>query len=486
MSFARPHRLIRTASFGLALLYAVLFATSAVLLGVIVYWTVQTSMDQQLAARIDAEIVLLGGELKESPEELIREVQERVTFFDTLEYGLTDADGKQLAGDLPVPATLGWSDVAFPNKQLGKAPNSLRVKSVVLDNGFRLAVGDDLGPKEDIRRAFLYALGWALLAFLILTLAGGVLLSSVFLRRVDAIVRTVEAIIEGDLNSRVPLRGTGDNFDRLSTSLNRMLDRIQLLMESLSQVSNDIAHALRTPLGRLRQKLEEARASSRTIPRATTTIDAALVETDNILETFSALLRIAQIESATRTAGFSEVDLSKLFETVSEAYSAAAEDQGKNLTTSIAPSLICWGDGDLLSEMMANIIDNAIRHTPPGSHIEVSLENRCSQFVAKVADDGSGVPEADRERILRRFYRLESSISTPGNGLGLSLVAAVAELHRMELSVADNSPGLSITIAFDPILSDPRAEGRPSIKGQLPTDQGIKYAAPNPTHKLAL
>ncbi len=475
MSFGRRFRLIRNASFGLALLYAILFAASAVILGFIVYWTVQASIDQQLAARIDAEIVLLRGELKEGPDELVREVQERVTFFDTLEYGLADADGKELVGNLPMPATLGWSDVALPNKQAPNSSDHLRVELVVLDNGFRLAVGDELGPKEDIRRAFLYALGWALLAFLILTLAGGVLLSSVFLRRVDAVVRTVEAIIEGDLNSRVPLRGTYDNFDRLSASLNRMLDRIQLLMESLSQVSNDIAHALRTPLGRLRQKLEEARASSRVNAKAARMIDAALIETDNILETFSALLRIAQIESGTRTAGFCELDLSALFETISEAYSAGAEDQGKTLTTNIAPSIRYWGDRDLLSEMVANIIDNAIRHTPQGSHIEVSLADRGSQLMASVSDNGPGVPEGARASILRRFYRLDSSINTPGVGLGLPLVAAVAELHGMRLTVGDNAPGLSVTIVFEPRFSDPRAGARRSISEVWKTEQ--RYSA---------
>src|SRR4029078_12629850 len=181
---------------------------------------------------------------------------------------------------------------------------------------YRLVVGDDLGSKDDIRRAFLGAFGWALLAFLVLTLAAGALLSSAFLRRVDAIARTAEAIIDGDLGSRVPLRGTNDNFVRLSATLNRMLDQIQLLMESLSQVSNDIAHALRTPLGRLRQRLEVAAATSGAHSKCAKTIDAALDETDNILDTFSALLGIAQIESGTRTAGFREADIINPFKTV--------------------------------------------------------------------------------------------------------------------------------------------------------------------------
>jgi signal transduction histidine kinase len=453
MSLGPPARLLRTASFGLALLYAGLFAGSVLILGFIVYWTVQSSMDKQLTARIDAEIELLKGELRsEGPDELVEQVQRHINFIDSLEYALADASGNTLAGNLAfMPTKLGWNDIAFSRG--GKDPSYYRVESVLLDNGYRLAVADDLGPQNDIRRAFLDALGWALLAFLMLSLVGGILMSAVFLRRVDAIARTAEAIIEGDLSSRVPLRGTRDNFDRLSASLNRMLDRIQLLMESLSQVSNDIAHALRTPLGRLRQKLEAARAAS----NGTTTmaIDAALGETDDILDTFSALLRIAQIESGTRTAGFREVDLSRVFENVTDAYSAAAEDQGQIVTAKIAPSLKFWGDEDLLSELLGNLLDNSIRHTPQGTHIEVSLGDFGSHFAATVADNGPGVPETERERIFRRFYRLERSNSTHGNGLGLSLVTAVAELHGMKLTASDNAPGLRMTLTFDPFLAAP-------------------------------
>ena len=467
MSFGRPYRLMRTASFGLALLYAVLFAMSAIVLGLVVYWAVQSSMDRQLTARIDAEIELLRGELQsEGAGELVREVEERVNFFDAFEYALDDANGKRLAGNLPLASTpvgLGWSDVAIPNPQSANDAHRFRVESVLLDNGFRLAVGDDLGPQEDIRRAFLDTLGWALLAFVLLTLAGGFVLSSVFLRRVDAIAHTVEAIIDGDLHSRVPLRGTNDNFDRLSAGLNRMLDRIQLLMDSLSQVSNDIAHALRTPLGRLRQKLEAARATYHPNSGGIETIDAALAEADDILDTFSALLRIAQIESGSRTAGFREIDLSQLIETVTEAYSVAAEDQGKRITTKIASSVRCRGDPDLIAEMLANLLDNAIRYTVPGARIEVSLANCRSQIAISVADDGPGIPEIEREHIFRRFYRLETNGGIPGHGLGLALVAAVAELHKMEISVTDNMPGLRMTMTFDPILVDARTlDGTPS------------------------
>ena len=450
MSFALLPRVVRTASFGLAVLYALLFAASGLILGVIVYLTVQASLDRQMASRIDADISLLQQEFRsEGLQELLSEVQERTTYFHALEYLVVDMKGNRLVGNLPmVSPRVGWEDVVDPT---AKAPETreFRVRSVLLPGGILLSVGDDLAPIREIQAAFLEAFGWALAAFLILAVTGGLLLSRAFLQRLDAITHTAEAIIGGELQSRIQLRGTNDNFDRLSSTLNRMLDRIQVLMESLSQVSNDIAHALRTPLGRLRQKLETARLSAESNSKCENAIDAAVVETENILDTFSALLRIAQIEAATRSAGFGEVDLSRLFETVVDAYVAAAEDQGKAVSANIAPAIKTWGDRDLLTEMLASLLDNAITHTPPGAHIEVSLQNGGSLVTASVADDGHGVPPAERDRIFRRFYRLERSIRIPGNGLGLSMVAAVAELHGIELSTGDNGPGLRIALTFE-------------------------------------
>jgi signal transduction histidine kinase len=450
MSFALLPRIIRTAGFGLAIVYALLFATSGLIVGIVVYWTVAASLERQMAARIDAEVELLQQEYRsEGLQELVDEVSERTTYFHALEYLVLDADSRRLVGNLPeIPVGVGWSDVSIPPDAKVNSGRQFRVRSVVLADGVRLAVGDELGPIEDIQSAFLEALGWALLAFLILSVSGGLLISRQFLQRVDAFTRTAEAVIGGELGSRVPLRGTRDNFDRLAHTLNRMLDRIQELMESLSQVSNDIAHALRTPLSRLRQKLERARASVGANSESERAIDAAAAETETILDTFSALLRIAQIEAGTRTAGFRQFDLSEIFQTVTEAYATAAEDQGKAIIAQITPSIRSWGDKDLLTEMLANLLDNAITHTPAGAQIEVSLVNGGSLAVGSVADDGPGIPLADRGRIFRRFYRLERSMRTPGSGLGLSMVAAVADLHGVRLSVDDNRPGLRMTMTF--------------------------------------
>jgi signal transduction histidine kinase len=449
MLFERLLRTMRTASFKLAALYAALFSASVLILGAVIYLTVQASLDRQLRGRVDAEISLLQQEFRsEGLQELVKEVDERTAYFPALSYLVLDRNGNRLTGNLPkMPKALGWSDDETEDTQ-GSGEKQFRVRSVVLGDGVRLAVGDDLKSSEQIHEALLGGLGSVLLVFLLLTLSGGLLLSRGFLSRVDAITQTAEAIIEGKLSRRVPLRGTDDHFDRLSRTLNHMLDRINALMQSLSHVSAEIAHALRTPLGRLRQKLEVARADARRNGDNETLIDAAIMETDTILDTFSALLRIAQIEAATRYRGFRQLNLSALFNTVADAYCTAAEDEGKQLVAEIEPDLLSWGDRDLLAEMLAALLDNAIRHTPSGTRIELTLQKRGSKIIAGVCDSGPGVPVEERENVLRRFYRLEGGTTTPGNGLGLALVAAVAELHAIELQVGDNDPGLRMTLAF--------------------------------------
>jgi signal transduction histidine kinase len=452
---------MRTASFGLAILYALVLTVSALSLGIVVYWYVQTSLERQMISRIDAEFDLLQEELRsEGLQELITEVQERTQYFHALEYSVVDPNGNTLVGNLPVAAAgADWADVTLPPNRLGGTGRTFKVRSTTLDDGVRLSVGDDLRPMEEIKDAFLQALGWALAGFVVLSVAGGLLLSRAFLQRLDTITLTAEAIIGGNLRSRVPLRGTNDNFDRLSATLNQMLDRIHVLMESLSQVSADIAHALRTPLGRLGQKLEVARSRATPNSECERAIDAAFSETEHILETFSALLRIAELEAATRSAGFAEVDLSKLFERVAEAYVPVAEDQGKEIAVKIAPSIKAWGDKDLLTEMLANLLDNAITHTAAGSHIEVCLTNGLNQVMASVADDGPGIPCEERARIFKPFVRLERSLHTPGSGLGLSLVAAVADLHSVKLIAEDNHPGLRMTMEFETLHDSCDANG---------------------------
>src|SRR5215510_9397684 len=449
MSFVLLTRMVRTASFGLAVLYALLFATSVAILGIVFFLTVATSLNRQITTRIDEEIALLQQELKsEGKDALVAEVQERTNVFPALDYLLLDANGNRLAGDLSsMPSVVGWTDVSEPRGNRADPPRKIRIRNVALDQGLRLAVGDDLAPIENIRTALFEALGWLLLAVPLLSLAGGLALSFGFLQREDAMASTADVIIAGDLSQRIPTRGTNDNFDRLSATLNLMLDRIQALMESLRQVSNDIAHSLKTPLGHLRQKLRSARATNGL--KCKKAIDDAMAETENLLETFSALLRIAHIEAGTRRAGFGQIEISRLLANLGEAYTAAAEREGKSISVNVAPKITILGDKTLLTEMLSNLLDNALRHTPRGTNIEISLAQNGSGAVAFVADDGPGVPAEDRDLIFRRFYRTAPSAKIPGHGLGLSLAAAVADLHGIALSAEDNAPGLRMRIGFN-------------------------------------
>ena len=296
------------------------------------------------------------------------------------------------------------------------------------------------------------ALTWLLPAFLLLSMGGGLLLSRGFLRRIDGITRTAAAIIGGDLSQRVPLRGTNDDLDRLSGTLNQMLNRITKILDSLRQVSNDIAHDLRTPLTRLRHKLEEAQALPAG-PEQISAIESSIAVTDEILDTFTALLRIAQVEAGTQRAGFQTVDLSEIFENVAHAFDAAADAEGKTLVSKVQAGLVIKGDKELLTQMLANLLENAIRHTRAKSRIEIKLARDASGLLGSIEDDGPGVPAEEHENIFRRFYRLERSRTTSGSGLGLAIVAAIANLHNIRLTMADRSPGLSVTMRFDATFS---------------------------------
>jgi signal transduction histidine kinase len=336
---------------------------------------------------------------------------------------------------------------------------------------------DDVEREKVFQRAIMSAFAWFLVVVVTLAIAGGIIISVSVLARIDSITRTAEAIIEGDLDRRVPLRGVADDIDRLASTLNRMLDRISLLLGVLRQVSRHIAHDLRTPLGRLRQGLEDARTKAVRAADYERAIDRAVAETDEILATFAALLRIAQIESGTRRAGFGGVNLSALALQIADSYLPVAEDAGKQLKLSIMPDVQVIGDRELLTQMLVNLIENAIRHTRNGAQILVELLGGRRPALI-VSDNGPGMPENERRRIESRSYRKEHGEKAGGSGLGLALVAAVSDLHHAELKFSDCRPGLSVCIAFaEPKQSDSMTEMpssgeaawqlAPSLRGRL-------------------
>jgi signal transduction histidine kinase len=443
-------RLFRTASFRLAALYVALFALSALILGAAVFLAARSALEQQTSARLQTEAVFLRDEFRTGGlDRLVASVHARGRGASALDYLLQDSNGLHLAGEMPTTPALrpGWTtiDVADAREDGGR-PERVRALVSDLGGGLLLAVGDDIGRIAQVEEAIATAFLWTVGLAAVLGIGGGALLSRTFLARVDGIARTAEAIISGDLGRRVPVRGANDDLDRLAATLNRMLDRIGVLMESLRQVSSDVAHDLRTPLSRLLQGLEYARTHARSVSDYEAAVEGAMREAEGLLGTFSALLRIAQVEGAPR-AGFRAVDLSAVAESVVDAYRPDAEEAGHRLAADIAPGCIVDGDEELLTQAVANLVENALRHTPGGTRIQVRLfRDRDAAETLTVQDDGPGVATHDAPRLTRRFYRGERSRTTSGNGLGLSLVAAVAELHRAELRLKDAGPGLCVSL----------------------------------------
>jgi signal transduction histidine kinase len=446
-------RLLRVASFRFAAFYVAVFAGSALVLGIAVFFEARSALQQQMAARIETEVAFLEVEFQsEGLAHLIEIVRKRGQGASALDYLVQDQAGSHLAGEVPATPGLtpGWTRIEVPQaSEDGGRPERVRALVSDLGGGVLLAVGGDLRQVDDLEKAIATAFLWTIGLAAMLGIVGGVLLSRAFLRRVDAISRTAEAIIGGDLTRRVPTHGTGDDLDRLAGTLNHMLDRIGILMESLRQVSSDVAHDLRTPLTRLYQRLEDARAHAQSMTDYETAIAAAIGEAQRLLDIFSALLRIAEVEGSSSRAGVTDVDLTAVAETVADAYRPDAEEAGHTLTAAIGQGVVVSGDKELLTQALANLVENALRHTPPGTRIDVRLEGSSATGARlSVEDDGPGVAEADLRHLTDRFYRGESSRTTPGNGLGLSLVSAVAELHGATLDLNVMKPGLRVNLSF--------------------------------------
>ena len=368
-------------------------------------------------------------------------------------YLLQDRSGTRLAGNLPVMSPkVGEQIITGPQPPSGSleegGERSIIGTGAFLNSNLFVFAGRDLSIANDSEEDVLHAFGWVLGGTLVFALAGGIFLSQSFLGRMDAITRTCRAIMAGRLTDRIPERGTRDELDQLVLVINAMLDRIETLMENVKQISSDIAHDLRTPLTRLRHHLELARNESATVQDYAQAVDRAISDSDNILSVFAALLRIGQIEGRSDPVALSYVSLSALLQQLVEVYRPAAEDAGYTLNDSIDPMIVMQGDRELLTQMFANLIENAMAHTPRGTLISVELHKLEGRPVAIVNDSGPGVPVGDREKVLRRFYRLERARSRPGSGLGLSLVAAIADYHKASLTLEDNAPGLKAVIVF--------------------------------------
>ncbi len=394
----RLPRFARTIAFKLALVQAALFAVSAAVLFAAVYVNLAGYARSQLRASIAAEFAPVAEErASDGLDEVVGTIAARVHTggSEGFRYYLAGTDGRRLAGTLP-PGVLGpgWQDVpasAVPPAG-SRRSQPLEAYGEVLPTGEFLAVARDIGDVVHIKEQVVRSFGLASALTLSLAILGGVLTSLGTLRRVEAINAITRGIMEGDLGRRAPLRGTDDEFDRLAANTNAMLDRIQLLMEGLRQVSNDIAHDLRTPLTHLGQRLEAARNGPRTAEAYEAAIEAASGDVDTILRVFASLLRIAQVEAGTRRSGFADLDLSGLAASLAETFGPVAEDAGQTLAAAVAPGLRLHGDRDLLTQMLANLVENAIRHAGAGARITLSLRRDADRFAARGRRHGAGHP----------------------------------------------------------------------------------------------
>lgn len=443
---------VRSATFRLTAAYVVLFTVSVGALAALTWFLVVSRLDLEFRNHIRADTLTLVAEFAAGgPKQLLHAISERQhnRTVGGLAYTVLDPRGTTLTGIAHRRnCGAGWFDVVGPPD--GDEPSGemerLALLATPLPKGYCLIVGDDFGKVRGVGTLVLRTFGWVLLVSLSLAVAGGLLLSSRFLKRIDIINRTAEAIIEGDIRKRIPRRAAPDDLDRLAATLNRMLDRTNDLMDSLRHVTSDIAHDLRTPLGRLRNQLEDAKAHAGTPEAFRASADKAIADVDGLLGIFSAILRITQIESGSRRAGFKPLSLSVVVQDVCESFADSIEEGGKTLVTDLTPDIYTFGDQELVVQALINLIENATTYTPPGSTVTVGLKHCGDGVCLSVADNGLGVSESDRARIFERFVRLETSRSTAGNGLGLSIVAAVAELHGGTVAARDNHPGLRMEL----------------------------------------
>lgn len=450
--------MFRSTGLRLAALYTAAFALAVIVLGVLILGATRAALAREFDVRIGAEAEALVREYRtEGLQGVVQAVRERDATPGSLAYGLQAASGQPIVGRLAgVRAPPGFSilNVEQPDEE----PEPVRILSTVLPDGGRLLLGEDRERISVLDDVLLRGFGAALVGVVLLGVAGGYLLNRDLHRRLAAISGTAEAIIDGDLSRRVPRRGSGDDLDRLAATINRMLDRISALMDSLRQVSSDVAHDLRTPLTRLRQRLESSLGDIDPGSHAVT-LEAALDDLDAILATFAALLRISQIEGGARRAAFRQVDIWEVAATVAEAFAPSAEEQGHVLELEGSGPVVIVGDRELLTQMLVNLVENAIVHTARGARIRIRVRLFEGEGEIAVLDDGPGVPADERERLFDRFYRLERSRSTAGSGLGLALVAAVARLHQARAVLLDAGPGLEARVTFaggaEPTLRNP-------------------------------
>lgn len=437
--------------------FAALFALSVVGLVTVLYFTLVSELESSIRKHVD-EIsdTLKAIDRQQGFDDLVAVVTEEaesVRDFDSI-FLLRGNDGAVRAGNVPnVRLFSGWGELDRAWLPMvaskGNPDDRFFAKWTEVSKGHLLVGGSDREIRE-VRRILLHGLGWGLVATVLLAVGSATYLARRAQQKIDVFATTLSKVSRGNIAERVPVTASGDDLDHVATQINATLAHLQKLIENVNQASSDIAHDLKKPIGRLRRRLELALGSAEDANAFRTQVEESLEELDSIVETFEALLRITQIEAGARRARFSRVELGSVLADVADIYEPVVEEAGDRLvsTVALAERAQVTGDRELLTQLFVNLIENAIRHSRPGTRIEVELEVRGDRHVAIVADSGPGIPVHERENVFRRLYRLERERATPGSGLGLSLVAAIADLHGAKVDLSDNAPGLRVEVSF--------------------------------------
>jgi signal transduction histidine kinase len=482
-------KLIRSTAFRLTLVYLTIFALYAAAL--LIYFALNTGrlITEQITDTVDTEIQYLTQQYSASGlRRLILIIESRSLRPGSSLYLVTAPTGQGLAGNVGslapgVIETTGWSETVYRRlDEQDTAEHSALVRVTQLSGGFRLLVGRDLEERARMRGIITAAARGSVALVIVLGLAGGFFVTRRVLRRFDAMTATTQRIMAGDLAERLPVTGTGDELDRLAVNLNDMLDRIEALMRGLKEVSDNIAHDLKTPLTRLRNSCEEALRTARGEADYRDKLESMLGESEGLIRTFDALLMIARAESGHARDNMVPFDAAEIVRGVAELYEPLAEEQGLSVRVDAREEVSIRGNRELLSQALANLVDNAIKYsaggTDPAGEIALAARGVGDRVVITVADRGPGIAEADRPRAVERFVRLPQSAAQPGSGLGLSLAAAVARLHGGELTLEDNAPGLRVVITLPRVT---RAVHETIMRAPEPAPR----AAPEPVARTA-
>ncbi|MCV9938653.1 ATP-binding protein [Boseaceae bacterium BT-24-1] len=475
-------QLVRTTAFKLTALYLVVFALFAVFVLGYVAWNAKNLLDDQIRSTIDAEIQGLAEQQRLGGiRRLVQVIERRSRGPGASLYLVTTPLGERIAGNIEAlpPGTLdrqGESEIEYArSSEALDQTNHAIVRVFMLPAGFRLLVGRDVEERERLRVVIKRAAAWSFLLVVVLGCFAGWFVARRVLKRIDGMNDTARSIMAGDLKGRLAIAGTGDELDRLAENLNAMLDRIGELMSGMQQVSDNIAHDLKTPLTRLRNRAEEALRTAQSPEQLRTALDGAIEEADGLIRVFNALLMIARLETRQITDSMAPLDLAEIVDGLSELYEPLAEEAGLTLSASVEPGLSLTGNRELIGQALANLIDNALKYGKPEGDapptVVVTARRMGETIELGVADHGAGIPEADRGRVLERFVRLDQSRTKPGFGLGLALASAVTHLHGGAIRLSDNAPGLDV------VMSLPVAP--PSVDRPLPEAPAGSTSQPN-------